>query len=187
MRTNKETTIKDVGTAIGVGIIAGLAGTLAITLSRAAERRITGRKSNDTAEKAAREVLDIKPVTPGKSEKVSQEVHLGYGTSLGLIRGILSLAGMRGIAATAIHFVTVWGNALVMLPLLRVTAPVTKEKVKSIAIDAFHHLVYAATAGLVFDAINCLGNKEESENQQETPEDKFARFRRDSSAGHTAG
>ncbi len=151
---NKQTALAQVGTAIGVGLMAGLAGTVAMTVSQMIDMKITGRKPSDTPANAVREVFDIKPVTESKSKEVSNEIHWVYGTSLGLVRGALSLTGLKGLIGSALHFVTIWGGELLMLPALRVAPPVTKEKPKDIATDAFYHIVYAATAGLVFDAIN---------------------------------
>ena len=150
----KPTALAKVGTAIGIGLMAGLAGTIAMTISQMIEMKITGRKSSDTPANAVREVFDIKPVTEGKSKEVSNKVHWVYGTSLGLVRGTLSLFGLKGLIATSIHFITAWGAELLMLPALRVAPPVTKEKPKEILTDAGHHIVYAITAGIVFDAIN---------------------------------
>lgn len=151
---NNENALKKMGTAIGIGLMAGLAGTIAMTISQNAEMKITGRKPSDSPAKAAREVLDIKPVTEGKSEKVSNEIHLAYGTSLGVVRGILSLLNVTGLPASLVHLATVWGGEMIMLPALRVAPPITKEKPGEIALEAVHQLVYAITTGLVFDSIN---------------------------------
>jgi len=151
---NSENALKKIGTAIGTGLIAGLAGTIAITISQMIEMKITGRKGSNTPANAVREVLDIKPITEGKAKKVSNEVHWIYGTDLGVVRGALSLAGLKGWMATAVHFASIWGAEMVMLPALKVAPPVTKENPKSIAIDGLHHLVYPVTAGIVFDTIN---------------------------------
>lgn len=175
MSKNKnETTIKEVATAIGIGLIAGFAGTVAITISQRIEMKRTGRKSSKTPANAVREVFDLKPVTESKSMEVSNEVHWMYGTSLGLVRGALSIAGLRGMAANALHFAIIWGGKLLMLPALKVAKPVTEEKPKAIITEAFHHLVYAITAGWVYDAINSEGRKKEK-NQSE---DKFEIFRK---------
>ena len=154
MKKNKAlTSLSEVGTAIGVGLIAGLAGTLAITISQMIEMKITGRESSDTPATAVREALDIKPVTESKTKEVSNKIHWVYGTNLGIIRGALSLAGLQGWAATAVHWATIWSAEMIMLPALRVAPPVTKEKPKAIMIDGFHHLVYAVAAGIVFDEV----------------------------------
>ncbi len=151
----KQSALASVGTAIGVGLIAGLAGTIAMTLCQMAEMKVTGRKPSNTPANAVREVLDVKPVTESKAEEVSNEVHLAYGTSLGMIRGILGLAGLKGMVANSLHFLIVWGGQLFMLPLLRVAAPITHQKAKTIIPDIVHHVVYVATAGCIYDAIMC--------------------------------
>jgi len=176
-KKNKETTLKDIGTSIGVGLIAGFAGTFAITVSQRIEMEITGRKPSDTPANAVREVLDVKPVSESKSQQVSQEVHWAYGTSLGLVRSTLSLAGLRGLAATAIHFFTLWGGKSIMLPSLRVAKPLTEQRPKSIAIDIGHHLIYAATAGLVFDAVYREG-KNKKKKKYASSDDKFEIYRK---------
>ena len=104
----KQNAFASLGTAIGVGLIAGLAGTIAMTLCQMAEMKVTGRKPSNTPANAVREVLDVEPVSEGKSEEVSNEIHLGYGTSLGMIRGILGLAGLKGMIANSLHFLIVW-------------------------------------------------------------------------------
>jgi hypothetical protein len=47
-----------------------------------------------------------------------------------------------------------------MLPKFKVAPPVTEEDPKAIAIDGFHHAVYAITAGLAYDALDA-GSKNE--------------------------
>jgi hypothetical protein len=156
----QQSGLANLGTAIGVGLIAGLAGTIAMTLCQMAEMKVTGRKPSNTPEKAARQVLDVKPVTESKSEEVSNEVHFTYGTSLGMIRGILGLAGLKGMFANSLHFLIVWGGKLFMLPSLRVAAPITHQNAKTITTDIVHHLVYVTTAGCVYDAIMCDKNND---------------------------
>lgn len=140
--------------AIGKGLIAGAAGTLAITLSQTIEMKITKRKPSDEPAEAAEKVLDIKPVTEEDKQKFSQEVHWGYGTSWGIPRGVLSLFGLKGLPATAIHFAAIYSTALVMPTQLKVAPPLKEWTPKELVIDAIHHAVYAIAAGLVFDALS---------------------------------
>ena len=67
---------------------------------------------------------------------------------------------MKGLPATLVHFGAVWGTALIMLPKHDAAEPVTEQEPKAIAIDAFHHAVYAVTSGLVFDALDAGSNNE---------------------------
>ena len=142
-----------VASAIGKGVLAGLAGTAAITISQMIEMKITGRDPSTVPAEAASKVLDVKPATEEDKSKMSQEVHWTYGTSWGIARGVISATGLKGIPASLVHFAAIWGTALLMEPRLKVAPPVKEWEPKTLAIDALHHAVYATVAGLVFDAI----------------------------------
>ena len=142
------------GAALGRGIIAGLAGTAAITVSQMIEMKITGRKPSTAPADAASKVLDIKPSTNDDKQQFSQEVHWTYGTSWGIARALIASTGLEGIPASLLHFGAIWGTAMIIEPKLGVAPPVTEWEPKTIAIDALHHAVYAAVAGLVYDAID---------------------------------
>jgi len=152
-RKKKTNLLDELGTAIGVGLLAGLAGTAAITLSQMIEMKITGRKPSTTPEKAVERTLDIGAVSKEKKGKVAQEVHWVYGTTWGIARGLMRFAGLKGWPATLTHFSAVWGTALVMLPALGLSKPIREQKIKKTLIEATHHAVYAAATGLVVDAI----------------------------------
>jgi hypothetical protein len=166
----KQNALANVGTAIGVGLIAGLAGTIAMTLCQMTEMKVAHRKPSNTPANAVKEVLDVEPVTPGKAEEVSNEIHFGYGTSLGMIRGLIGLTGLKGMIANTLHFLIVWGGKIFMLPSLRVAAPITHEDAKAITTDIVHHLVYVSTAGCVYDAIMSGKNNPviEASNEKES-------------------
>jgi hypothetical protein len=149
----KNSAMADFGTAIGAGLLAGLAGTAAITVSQMIEMKITGRQPSNTPVEAASKVLDIDAVSEEKKPKVSQEIHWAYGTTWGVARGILSLTGLKGWTADLAHFASIWGASLIMLPGLKVAPPIQEEDPKTIVIDILHHAVYAIAAGFVYDAI----------------------------------
>jgi hypothetical protein len=140
--------------AIGKGLMAGAAGTLAITLSQMIEMKITGRKPSEAPADAAEKVLEVKPETEEDKQQFSQQIHWAYGTSWGIPRGILSLIGLKGLPATAIHFATIYSTALIMPAQLKVVPPLKEWNVKEFVVDALHHAVYAIAAGLVYDAMS---------------------------------
>lgn len=165
------------GGAIGRGLIAGLAGTVAITISQMIEMKITGRGQSSAPMKVAGKALGVEP--RGKAElevekqkeetdkdedqlekkveenkgKFSQIMHLSYGTGWGICRGVLDLAGLRGTPATLIHFGGIWGAAQVMLPAAGASKPITEWSPQQIATDVLHHAIYAIAAGAVYDAM----------------------------------
>jgi hypothetical protein len=115
--------------------------------------KITKRKPGDAPAKAVKKTLHIEPSEEYKME-FSNEVHYVYGTSWGIVRGLLSLVGLTGFAATSVHLAAIWGTAITIEPELDIAPPVTQWKPKDIAVDIFHHAVYAIVAGIVFDAID---------------------------------
>lgn len=149
----ESTVLRELGAAIGKGLIAGLAGTIAITASQMIEIRITKRKSSNAPAKAVKKTLHME-ATPGNNEDFSDEMHWVYGTSWGIMRGLLSMAGIAGFKATALHLATVWGTAVTIQPKLDIAPPLSEWEPKDIAIDIFHHAAYAVVAGLVYDAID---------------------------------
>jgi hypothetical protein len=148
-----EKPLTSLSTAIGAGILAGIAGTVAITISQLVEMRLTKRSPSTTPVNAVSKVLHVKPTGKSQTETVSQEIHWTYGTAWGIPRGVIGLTGLTGWPATLLHFAAIWATELTMLPLLDVAPPVTDEEPKDVAIDALHHAVYAVAAGLVYDAI----------------------------------
>ncbi len=137
--------------SIGKGLIAGAAGTAAMTISQMIEMKITKREASNEPAEAAEKVLDILP----ENEKTfSNEVHWTYGISWGIPRGILGLFGLSGLPATAIHFATIYSTALIMPTQLKVAPPLNEWKPKKFAVDALHHAVYALVSGLVYDAMS---------------------------------
>ncbi len=151
---NRHSIAGNIAFALGKGLVAGLAGTVAITVSQMIEMKISKRESSDTPAKAVNKVLHVKATDEEHKEEFIQQVHFTYGTAWGVCRGLLDLAGVKGLPATATHYAAVWGTEMALLPSLKIAPPVTKWGGGEIAKDGFHHLVYATVAGLVYDAID---------------------------------
>jgi hypothetical protein len=154
MKIYENNTLGELSSAIGKGLLAGLAATAAITLSQMIEMKITKRKPSEAPIKVAKQTTGIKPVNVDQKEKVAQEIHWAYGTVWGVVRGLITLTGLKKLPATLAHFGAVWGAAMVMLPKFKAAPPVNEEKAQTIAIDGLHHAVYALTAGLIYDMLD---------------------------------
>ncbi len=63
-------------------------------------------------------------------------------------------SGEPPVRAAAAHFLTVWSTEQVMLPALGVAPPFWRWGAKEVAIDAFHHLVYASSTGVAYAALD---------------------------------
>ena len=165
------------GGAIGKGLIAGFAGTAAITVSQMIEMSITNRSMSDAPAKVGGKTLGVEPRGKAKlekekaksdndeapedlkeevesnKEKFEQLMHFGYGTGWGVARGALDLADIKGTRASLLHYGAIWGAAQIMLPANNAAKPITEWSAKQITIDLFHHAVYAFAAGAVYDAM----------------------------------
>lgn len=151
---NIESGLGKIGSAIGRGLIAGLAGTAAITLSQYIENKINHKEANFAPADAAGKALGIEASERENRKKLSREVHWTYGTLWGVARGLLSLAHIKKSPATILHLGAIYYTALTIQPDFEVRPPVTDWSKRDILMDGFHHAVYAVVAGLVFDAID---------------------------------
>ncbi len=144
--------------AVGKGLLGGLVGTAAMTISSTIEMKLRERGGSSAPEDAASEVLGIEDFDDEEAEeRFGSLAHWGYGTGLGAIRGLYGATGMPSSAATTAHFVTVWGAEQVMLPALDVSLPATEWGAEEIAVDAWHHGVYAVATGLAYDWLDRRG------------------------------
>jgi hypothetical protein len=141
--------------SIGKGLLAGFAGTAAMTVSSTLEAKLRGRAPSTAPARATAKVLGIKEFEDDVAKaRFSDLSHWGYGTGWGVLRGLLDAAGMSPKAATAAHGAAVWGSAQVTLPALEVAPPAIFWGAEEVAIDAFHHAVYAAATGIAYDLIS---------------------------------
>ena len=152
MRTDSG--IRGFAASLGRGLMAGAIGTAAMTVSSTLEAKARGREASTAPADAAMKVLGIDGFCDeGAKSRFSNIVHWGYGTSWGLPRALLERAGLRPAAATAAHGAALWGSEQVMLPALSVAPPITFWGREEIAIDGFHHAVYAVSTGIAYEAL----------------------------------
>jgi hypothetical protein len=142
------------GGAIGNGLLAGFAGTAAMTVSSTLEARLRGRPPSSAPARATAKMLGIKEFEDDIAKARFNDLsHWGYGTGWGILRGLLAATGMRPKVATAAHGAAIYGAAQVTLPALDIVPPAIFWPKEEIAIDAFHHTVYATAAGLAYELI----------------------------------
>lgn len=145
--------VNELAGAAARGLLAGAAGTAAMTVSSTLEAKLRGRGSSSAPADAAGKVLGVQPRNPEGAARFSNAVHWGYGTGWGAVRGLIGAAGLTGVRGAVLHFGIVWGSAQVMLPALDVAPPATESDPAEVAIDAFHHAVYAGATQLAYERL----------------------------------
>src|SRR3954453_986420 len=143
--------------SVAKGLLAGLAGTAAMTVSSTIEEKLRGREPSSAPADAAAKVLGIDSFPDERTKSTfGNAVHWTYGTGWGAVRGLLRGLGLSPLAATALHFAAVWGNEQVALPALGVAPPLTEWGAEEIAIDMFHHVVYVSATGAAYEGLTTL-------------------------------
>jgi hypothetical protein len=141
--------------AIGKGVVAGIAGTAAMTISSTLEAKLRGRAFSDAPARATAKALGIKEFEDARAKaRFSDLSHWGYGTAWGVAHALLREVGLGSRIATPAHFAAVWGSAAVMLPLLEVAPPFVFWGKEEVAIDLFHHAVYATATGAAYEVLD---------------------------------
>jgi len=144
-----------VAAGIGKGLLAGFAGTAAMTVSSTVEARLRKRAASSAPARATAKMLGIKEFDSDLAQARFNDLsHWGYGTGWGVVRGLLGEVGVKPRAATAAHGAAVYGSALVTLPALEIAPPVVFWPKEEIAIDLFHHAVYATATGVAYELLN---------------------------------
>jgi hypothetical protein len=147
--------VNRVAANVGKGLVAGFVGTAAMTVSSSLEARLRGRPASSAPARATTKVLGIKEFEDDlAAARFNDLSHWGYGTMWGVVRGLLATTGLSPRAATAAHGTAVWGSAAVTLPLLEVAPPFVFWGRKEVAIDLWHHTVYALATGLAYRLVD---------------------------------
>ena len=147
-------TLTKTASAIGDGLVAGFLGTAAMTVSSTVEARLRRRAPSTAPARATAKALGIRAFESDLAEARFNDLsHWGYGTGWGVVRGLLGATGMPPAKATAAHGAAVWGSAAVTLPALEVAPPFVFWGRTEVAIDVFHHAVYALATGLAYEVV----------------------------------
>ena len=140
--------------AITRGMVAGAAGTLAMTLSERLEMAVTGREPSLVPGEVGAHLLPGRdPQAPSDVARLNSPVHWAHGISMGAVRGLLGVGGMRGATATAAHFGLVWGGDASLYRGLAVADVPWRWTGQELATDLLHKGLYAVVTGAVHDAL----------------------------------
>lgn len=149
------TTLTTIAETIGKGLVAGFAGTAAMTVASTLEMKRRGRAASSAPADATAKVLGIERFSDDAAKvRFSNLVHWGYGSAWGVVHGLLRIVGLAPAKATALHLAAVWGNEAAMLPALDVTPPFWTWGAREVAIDLGHHVVYATATGLAYELLS---------------------------------
>ena len=159
--------------ALGRGLVAGLVGTLAITVVAAGEQEIRRRMKRRSSERKPPENLfqaligpwlysadtlgkvlgGVTPADEAAKRRMALVAHTSYGTSWGMSLGILELAGLRGPAAMGVLLGGILGAEMGVMPRIGFFPSVGQWGGEAVFSSTYQHAVYAIAAGLTYDML----------------------------------
>ena len=96
--------------AVSRGLVAGVIGTVALTLAEKAEMKVTGRAPSSVPGQVGTKLTNRDPARdPDRVERLDPVVHWAHGIGLGAVRGGLDRAGLSPLAATLAFYPLVFG------------------------------------------------------------------------------
>jgi hypothetical protein len=136
------------------GMVAGVAGTIAMTVSERLEMAVSGRESSTVPGQVGAHLLPRQdPSSTTDIERLNAPVHWAHGIGMGALRGALDHAGVRGLQASAVHFALLWGGDAALYRALGIADMPWRWGADELATDVLHKGVYAAVTGAVYDAL----------------------------------
>jgi hypothetical protein len=141
--------------AAGRGMVAGAFGTTAMTVTQALEMSLTSREGSPVPGQVGAHLLPSRdPNSAVDVAALNTPVHWAHGISMGALRGMLGLAGLRGPVASAAHFALVWGGDAALYRALGIADAPWRWKLSELGTDLLHKGCYAAVTGLAYEAIS---------------------------------
>ncbi len=153
----KQSAITPLG-AVARGLLAGVAGTAAMTAYQTAVAKARGTEPSTTPAEVAKRIIRCvfhRRVSEERTELLNNAMHWTYGTSWGAVYGLT--AGVdkapalpRGLAFGA----SVWGVSLIQLPAMKLAPPVWRYPPVELALDVSYHLVYGTAVAGAYAALS---------------------------------
>ena len=140
--------------AVGRGLVAGAAGTAAMTAAQLAYMKATNGESSSTPAEVGRRIMEgvlQRDVPDSAMPALNNGMHVAYGTSWGAVYG-LAAGGRRASPVMAgLGFgLAVWSASLLQLPAMKLAPPVWESSPGELLPDVGFHLVYGTAVGLAF-------------------------------------
>ena len=139
---------KQVGAGVLAGAVSGIAGSLALSLTDALERRFVAGSNPKAADKTA-EALGLDDGSEADAGWLDHAVHFGYGAVAGAIRGGVLGFGFTGILGKLLYWGTTALSSKTILPALGLSPKLQKQPPRSLPANIAHQLIYAVVSVVV--------------------------------------
>ena len=153
MTTTTDGRGRDLATAAARGAVAGLLGVGVMTAAELAEQRLTSRPDSYVPARALLTLLGGRPADGDRPAGWNHAMHWGTGATLGALRGVWAVTGMRGPRASLAHTAVRLAFDQTVENATGVGAPPHTWPRREQVVDVAHKAVYAFATGAVADAL----------------------------------
>jgi len=143
---------RGIGSNVLKGMVAGVAGTAAMTAAQSLEMRLSHRAPSLVPGEVASRLLRIK-ARGERKRRLSTAMHWGHGVFGGAVRGLLAATGAGGPTAGALHFALLWSTDVTLYRALGIAPAPWRWDPQDLVTDLFHKGVYAGVTNVVFEAL----------------------------------
>lgn len=141
------------GRAAWEGLLAGLVGAAAMTVTEKVEQRLTGRPDSYVPALTLGRLLGMPDARSEPSRLLNLSMHVGQGALVGIWRAAMAEGGLRGpVASTAFTGFRLL-NDQTLENLTGSGAPPASWPRMELVVDVLHKAVYGFTTGLVADRL----------------------------------
>ena len=139
--------------AVWQGLVAGLAGAAVMTAAEKAEQALTGRPDSYVPARVLAR-LTGRPERPGRQSRgLNLTMHYGQAALLGVVRGVMAQAGLRGPWASGMFTVVRLTTDQILENATGVGAPPQTWPRRELAVDVLHKAVYGFATGALADVL----------------------------------
>ena len=144
--------------ALGHGLLAGVAGTAALTASQLIAAKIQGSEPPTAGGTVAKRILEgvfLRDVSGERLPALNQAMHWTYGAAWGGVYGVTQEALRLPLPLEGLLFGSLVGTvATAELPALKLMPPPWKVPPSQLALNTFHHLVYGLATASTFRVLS---------------------------------
>ena len=137
----------------GRGVLAGLVGVAAMTVSEKAEQRVTGRQNSYVPGRTLKTMLTGTASQQDQPLLWNHAMHWGTGAALGVLRGVWAVIGLRGPQAHLAYTVVRLATDQTLENGAGTGAPPRTWPRREQVVDVTHKALYALVTGLVAERL----------------------------------
>jgi hypothetical protein len=134
------------------GALGGLAGAAIMTAGEKLEQRLTGRPSSYVPGRTLANLIGLPDPSEDRFAR-NMAMHYTTGLMLGVLRGVMSAANLRGPYASLMHTPVRLSTDQLLENLTGVGAPPWTWPRDELVIDVLHKGVYSLATGVIVDAL----------------------------------